>query len=124
MKFVSIVDELLNDDELKTEWKNGLRFKSICLGERHLFFRKNLKICCLSYSLIDRFFKRIMLIPTRMKTADGNLHIENIVFCVGGKETLVLRFPGVKATAEAMSFLMDKLPGVPCECHKEDLPVE
>ena len=111
MKFVPLIRESAAPRELQQEYKAGRAIGVVTLGREHFFFRKLMTAYYIAYGDIERYFRRIVAIPAKMGCCSGEMQVENVVRCAGGRELAEIQMPGEKAALALMDELKSRAPG-------------
>ena len=61
------------------------------LGERHLFFRRGMRVYYIPYGDIQRCFRRVLLVPVKAPHRSVELKVENLVICDAEKELAMVQ---------------------------------
>lgn len=106
----------MNASSLKEEYRNGSAFGILRLGEKHLFFRKRLSVFYISYSEIQKYFRRVHVI----EAAGRKINVESLVIFANAREVCDIQLPGAASVNPVMSLLKEKMPDTPSEFVKEE----
>ncbi len=87
------------------EHLGGLR-----LGEDTLFYKSGGRVAALPYGRLERYFRRVMLVPVRLCCGKGTLPVEHLVLCAAGRELAVVALPSRRAAEAAMERLRQLAP--------------
>ncbi|MCR5664525.1 MAG: hypothetical protein K6G17_06575 [Oscillospiraceae bacterium] len=114
MIFHSLIPEIKGDNAaLTAEYQHARSFGTVRAGGDNLFFRAGLRRYNIPYAGIRRVFRRVLSVPIHYGKKDNDIRVESVVICGDKGELAQLRLPGRKPTLELMSFLQERLPGVP-----------
>lgn len=111
MKFFALGKEERKQDQLREEYNHGHEIGVIRVGETCLFFKKGFRGYYIPYSEVQRFYRRVMLVPAKMCCGKGDFEIENLVIATENGEVAQIQIPGKKAALVLMDELMAKAPG-------------
>lgn len=109
-KFCPLKTAEQDQEALSREYAAGREIGVVRLGEAHLFFRKGRKVYYLSYSEMDRCFRRVMLVTSKLCCGRGDIRVENLVVCSGGRELAVIQLPGTRAAEMLLEELKPLAP--------------
>lgn len=100
MKFYPLKTAAADAGALAAEYRGARKVDVFRMGERHLFFSRRMTVCYIPFADIDRFFRRVLLVPMRVSCCGGEMEVENLVICSGGEELAVvlLRDPRMALT--------------------------
>lgn len=110
MKFCPLRTAAGEPHDLAPEYRTGRRMDVFRLGERHLFFKKRMTVYYISYGEIDRFFRRVMMVPVRVSCCGGEMAVENLVICGGGEELAVILLRDPRMAKPLMEALKERAP--------------
>ena len=110
MKFIPLTDTTIDNAQLSSEYKASRSYKNIRLGELDLFFRSGLKTYFIPYRDIRRCFRRVMLIPAKMRAGKGSFELETIVICGESGELAQIQTHGKILGKELMAELERRVP--------------
>lgn len=110
MKFSPLRTASADAAELAKEYRTAKKIDVLRLGEEHLFFRKKMTAFYLSYRELDRFFRRVMMVPVRVSCCKGEMAVEHIVLCSGGEELAVLLLADPRTAPSVMEALKERAP--------------
>lgn len=110
MKFCPLKTPAAEPAALAAEYRAGRKTDVLRLGERRLFVRKQLKIYYISYEEIDRFFRRVLMVPVRVSCCGGEMAVEHLVICSGGEELAVILLRDPRMAKPLMEALKEKAP--------------
>lgn len=119
MKFYSLTDATIEQQELQTDYQSAHEVGIMRLGNASLFFRKKFRIYYVPYQQITRCYRRVMLVPARMCCGKGDLAIENLVIHDQTGELAQIQLPGTKAAKLVMEELKEKLPHADFSCPEQ-----
>ncbi len=114
MKFHPLSGACPEPDALAAEYRAAQKTDVLRLGERHLFFRKRMTVYYISYAGIDRFFRRVLLVPMRVSCCGGEMEVENLVICSGGRELAMILLRDPRMAASVMEELKRRAPHAEC----------
>ena len=95
---------------LAAEYRSARKTDVFRLGERHLFFRKRMTVYYVSYGELDRFFRRVLMVPMRVSCCCGEMAVEHIVLCSGGEELAVVLLTDPRMAPSVMEALREQAP--------------
>ena len=75
MKFCPLKTAAGEPSALAAEYRSARKTDVFRLGERHLFFRKRMTVYYVSYDEIDRFFRRVLMVPVRVSCCGGEMAV-------------------------------------------------
>lgn len=107
-------------DFSKSAIKSGRRFGVITLTESHLFFRKGLTVYFISYSNIERVFRRVYQIPAKIRKENVSIPVERLVLMKAGVEIAEIGLPGIAKAKEIMDILKAKCPNTSFDIPSEE----
>ncbi len=110
MKFCPLKTADAEAAALPAEYRAARKVDVFRLGERHLFFRKKLSAFYISYRELDRFFRRVLMVPMRVSCCGGEMAVEHIVLCSGGEELAVVLLADPRMAASVMEALKERAP--------------
>ncbi|MCI8812678.1 MAG: hypothetical protein HFG12_05530 [Oscillibacter sp.] len=114
MKFCPLKTAAGEPSALAAEYRSARKTDVFRLGERHLFFRKRMTVYYVSYDEIDRFFRRVLMVPVRVSCCGGEMAVEHIVLCSGGEELAVVLLADPRAAPSVMEALRERAPHAEC----------
>nr|WP_326127653.1 hypothetical protein [uncultured Oscillibacter sp.] len=114
MKFSPLKTAAADAAALAAEYRTARKIDIFRLGERHLFFRKRMTACYISYDEIDRFFRRVLMVPMRVSCCGGEMAVEHIVLCSGGEELAVILLADPRLAPSVMEALKERAPHAEC----------
>lgn len=103
-------DAVSPQSALLSEYRAARTTGRIRVGELHLFFRSGFKTYCIPYRDIRRCFRRVMLIPAKMRSGQCDLKLETIVICGEQGELAQIQLPGESAGKQLMEELQSLVP--------------
>lgn len=110
MKFSPLKSAAAEPGLLAAEYRSARRIDVFRLGEEHLFFRKKLTVYYLAYKELDRFFRRVLMVPVKVSCCSGEMPVEHIVLCSGGEELAVLLLAEPRNAIPVMEALKELAP--------------
>lgn len=110
MKFCPLCSPCPEPSALPAEYRAGRKSDVLRLGETHLFFRKQTRIYYVSYREIDRFFRRVLMVPVRVSCCGGEMAVENLVVCSGGRELAVITLRDPRMALSVMEEMKRRAP--------------
>ncbi len=110
MKLYPVTTTLTDKDGLQNDLRSAHEVGALLIGSTCLFFRARFKTYYIPYEDIDRCFRRVTLMPARLCCGQGDLELESLIVCSGGKEVAVIDLPGKRAAMSVMEELKEKLP--------------
>ena len=114
MKFCPLKTAAGEPAPLAAEYRTARKTDVFRLGERHLFFRKRMTAYYVSYGEIDRFFRRVLMVPVRVSCCGGEMAVEHIVLCSGGEELAVVLLADPRTASSVMEALKERAPHAEC----------
>ena len=114
MKFCPLKTEEADVSALAAEYRGAKKLDVLRLGEGHVFFRKKMSVYYLSYGELDRFFRRVLMVPMHVSCCAGEMPVEHIVLCSGGKELAVLLLADPRMAPPVMEALKERAPHAEC----------
>ena len=100
-----------NKTRLSAEFQAAKKWGKLFLGEEHLFFRAGwFRIGTIPYSAVSRCFRRVQLIPIKLRGSQREIRVENLVVCGEAGELAQIQLPGAEAAKNVMSELEQKIP--------------
>lgn len=114
MRFCPLKTAEADDAALAAEYRTAEKKDVFRLGERHLFFRKKMSVFYLSYEELDRFFRRVLMVPMRVSCCGGEMAVEHIVLCSGGEELAVVLLADPRMAVPVMEALKERAPQAEC----------
>lgn len=114
MKFCPLKTAEADASALAAEYRGGKKLDVFRLGERHLFFRKKMTVYYLAYGELDRFFRRVLMVPMHVSCCAGEMPVEHIVLCSDEKELAVLLLTDPRMAAPVMEALKERAPHAKC----------
>lgn len=114
MKFCPLKTAEADDSALAAEYRSGKKLDVLRLGENHLFFRKKLSVYYLAYEELDRFFRRVLMVPMRVSCCKSEMPVEHIVLCADGKELAVLLLADPRMAPPVIEALKERAPNAKC----------
>lgn len=114
MKFSPLKSAAAEPGLLAAEYRSARRIDVFRLGERHLFFRKQMKVYYISFAEIDRFFRRVLMVPMRVSCCGGEMSVEHLVLCSGGEELAVILLRDPRMAQPVMDALRECAPHAEC----------
>ena len=112
MRFFPLVKEAEDVKVLQAEYKAGRAVGKVQLGETYFYFKDGLKTYYIAYEEIQRVFRRVMLVQTKMCCGKGNLEVENLVICGADGELAQIQLPGARAGKVLLEEIAKKAPQV------------
>ena len=110
MKYCPLKTEEPDVSALAAEYREAKKLDVFRLGEEHLFFRKKMSIYYLAYGELDRFFRRVLMVPMHVSCCAGEMAVEHIVLCSGGEELAVLLLADPRMAVPVMEALQQRAP--------------
>ncbi len=110
MKFYPVTTTLTDKDGLQNDFRSAHEVGALLIGSTCLFFRARFKTYYIPFEDIDRCFRRVTLMPAKLCCGQGDLELESLIVCSGGKEVAVIDLPGKRAAVSVMEELKEKLP--------------
>lgn len=110
MKFSPLKTAAGDTAALAAEYRTAKKMDVFRLGERHLFFRRKVSVCYVSYEELDRFFRRVLMVPMRVSCCGGEMAVEHIVLCCGGEELAVILLADPRMAPSVMEALKERAP--------------
>lgn len=110
MKFCPLKTLAGSPAALAAEYRSARKLDVFRLGERHLFFRRKLSTFYISYQEMDRFFRRVLMVPVRVSCCGGEMAVEHIVLCSGGEELAVILLADPRMAPAVMEALKERAP--------------
>ena len=95
---------------LSSEYKAAHAIGKLRLGELRLFFRAGLKTYYIPYRDIRRCFRRVMLIPAKVRGGQRDVAVETLVVCGEKGELAQIQLPGGQAAKELLAELEKRIP--------------
>ena len=114
MKFCPLKTAAGEKAALAEEYRTARKIDVFRMGEQHLFFRKRMTACYISYEEIDRFFRRVLMVPMRVSCCGGEMAVEHIVLCSGGEELAVVLLADPRMASSVMEALKVRAPHAEC----------
>lgn len=110
MKFCPLKTAAGDPAALAAEYRGARKMDVFRLGEEHLFFRKKMSVFYIAYQELDRFFRRVLMVPMRVSCCAGEMPVEHIVLCSGGEELAVLLLTDPRMAPPVMEALKERAP--------------
>lgn len=110
MKWIPLKTAEARTSALAEEYRGAKKVDVFRLGERHLFVKKKLSVCYLSYEELDRFFRRVLQVPIRVSCCGGEMGVEHIVLCSGGEELAMILLSDPRTAPTVMEALKERAP--------------
>lgn len=114
MKFCPLKTAAGETAALAAEYRTARKMDVFRLGEHHLFFRKRMTVSYISYRELDRFFRRVLMVPMRVSCCGGEMAVEHIVLCSGGEELAVVLLADPRMAPSVMEALKERAPHAEC----------
>lgn len=115
MKFCPLKTAETDPSVLAAEYRSAKKVDVFRLGERHIFFRKKVGVCWyVPCEEIDRFFRRVMMVPIRVSCCGGEMGVEHIVLCSGEEELAVVLLSDPRTAPTVIEALRERLPNAEC----------
>lgn len=114
MRFCPLKTAEADDAALAAEYRSARKLDVLRLGEGHVFFRKKMTVYYLSYGELDRFFRRVLMVPMHVSCCAGEMAVEHIVLCSGGEELAVLLLADPRMAVPVMEALKERAPQAEC----------
>ena len=108
MKFIPIIENVVDENQLKAEYKHSQSVNHIKLGETVLFCKKGLKKYYIPIANIYRAFRRVKCIPVRINKGTGKIQLENIVLCSNKAELMEVDLPNEESVNIVLNYLQEK----------------
>lgn len=104
-------DGEVNKPALSAELQAAKQWGKLFLGKEHLFFRAGwFKVCAIPYGVVRRCFRRVQLIPLKLRGDQKEIRAESLVVCGDGGELAQIPLPGAEAARKVMAELEKKIP--------------
>lgn len=116
MKFYPVIDAQTDCADLAGQYKEAREIGKIHLGKSFFFFKSGLRTYYISYSDVERYFRRVMMVPAKLCCGKGELPVENLVVCAQGREVAQIQLPGTNAARILMEELKAKMPDAESTC--------
>ncbi|WP_295741728.1 hypothetical protein [uncultured Oscillibacter sp.] len=110
MKFCPLKTAAAEPSTLAPEYRAAKKMDVFRMGERHLFFRRKMRVCYIAYAEIDRFFRRVLQVPIRVSCCGGEMGVEHIVLSSGGEELAVILLADPRMAPPVMEELKARAP--------------
>ena len=110
MKFCPLKTAAGDTAGLAAEYRSAKKTDVFRLGERHVFFRKKMSVYYVSYEEIDRIFRRVLMVPMRVSCCGGEMAVENLVVCSGGRELAVITLRDPRMALSVMEEMKRRAP--------------
>lgn len=114
MKFCPLKTPAADSGALAAEYRAAKKMDVFRMGEHHLFFRKKTSACYISYEELDRFFRRVLMVPMRVSCCGGEMAVEHIVLSSGGEELAVVLLADPRMALSVMEALKERAPHAEC----------
>lgn len=114
MKFCPLKTAEAGDSALAAEYRGAQKMDIFRLGETHLFFRRKMSVFYIAYGELDRFFRRVLMVPMRVSCCGGEMAVEHIVLCSGGEELAVVLLADPRMAPSVMEALKERAPRAEC----------
>ena len=110
MKFCPLRTAAAEGSALAAEYRGARKLDIFRLGEDHLFFRRKMSVFYIAYGELDRFFRRVLMVPMRVSCCGGEMAVEHIVLCSGGEELAVVLLADPRMAPSVMEALKERAP--------------
>ena len=114
MKFCPLKTAAGEPSVLAAEYRSARKMDVFRMGERRLFFRRRMTAYYISYDEIDRFFRRVLMVPVRVSCCGGEMAVEHVVLCSGGEELAVVLLADPRMAPSVMEALKERAPHAEC----------
>lgn len=108
MLFQPLKGSAASRKELKTDYKTAKVIGVVRLGQDYFFFRRGLKIYYITYEVIVKCFRRVLVIPAG--NSGSSMKLETLVIADESGELAQIQVPGTEAAKSLMDAMKEKLP--------------
>lgn len=110
MGFCPLKTETTEPAALAAEYRRAEKADVLRLGERHLFFRRGMRVYYIPYGDIQRCFRRVLLVPVKAPRRSVELKVENLVICDAEKELAMVQLRAPREAAPLLERLKKLAP--------------
>ena len=108
MRYVALFPDNKNSvssNDLNLKRKSGHVVGPVTVSDEYLFVKRYFRYYYISYNDADKIFRRVRSLHANICCGDGDIEVEYLVICAGGREILEITLPGKKAAKMLMEEL-------------------